>query len=73
MGVCKFIVENKKDMQIYVYAFGRYFIERSDVTKTPMEPRWEELNVKISQPLPASPNLFQFDDHLIVISGGVSE
>ena len=46
LGLCKFIKENKKsgDRQ-YIYAFGKKAIERIDISKTPIDPKWEELTV----------------------------
>jgi hypothetical protein len=35
-----------KEGPIFVYAFGKEAIERVEITKAPISPRWEELIVK---------------------------
>ncbi|CDW79004.1 kelch motif family protein [Stylonychia lemnae] len=74
ISLCKF-VKDKKDGErpIYVYAFGKLAIERIDLSKIPISPRWDELNVKNFQPYPMASVSFKFDDNLIVICGGVDD
>lgn len=57
-GLCKFTVETKNNSQMYIYCFGKYSVERVDLMRTPIDTRWEELNVKIKEPLPFNPNMF---------------
>eukprot|EP00347_Sterkiella_histriomuscorum_P023731 403333576 len=78
ISLCKFVKDKKADLTsadkpIYVYAFGRVAIERIEVTKIPINPRWEELNVKGFMPFPQGAISFKHDDNLIVLCGGVDE
>ena len=47
LGLCKFVKEGKKgDLggpRIYVYAFGSQNIERIDMTKIPIDSKWEKV------------------------------
>lgn len=58
IALCKFSKDKYKgelgvnEKPIYVYAFGKQAIERIEITKTPINPRWEELNVKGFLPFP---------------------
>jgi hypothetical protein len=52
LSLCKFIETGKKEDIIYVYAFGQKFIERVNMNKPVFDPKWEELNIKIKEPLP---------------------
>ena len=45
LGLCKF----SKDNKIFVYCFGRNSVERIDIIKNPIEPKWEELKIKYKE------------------------
>ena len=75
VGLCKFMTGSKRDADrpIFVYAFGKLAIERIELTKTPISPRWEELIVKNFQTFPQAPMSLKYDDNLILILGGADE
>lgn len=58
VGLCKFSEDatSKGPAKVYIYAFTRNAIERVDLGKQPAPTKWEELNIKISEPLPISTN-----------------
>lgn len=75
VGLCKFSSGSRKDQNkpIFVYAFGKLAIERIELTKTPVNPRWEELIVRNFSTLPQATLSLKYDDNLILIVGGIDE
>jgi Kelch motif len=73
LGLCKFYNNKGGVKQLYAYAFGSKGVERIDLSKTPIDPKWEEVKVKNIAPLNLSTMSFQFDENLILICGGQDE
>ncbi len=75
VGLCKFTTGSKKDQTkpIWVYAFGKLAIERIELTKVPVSPRWEELIVRNFSAMPQATMSLKYDDNLILVLGGIDE